>query len=81
MNILILLVTISSLFFILGWTVLHEAAIQTNSKILELVLATGVSPNLLDKSGKSPLLARVANFDRFKSAKIPDNLSTGCKKC
>ena len=39
-----------------GWSAVHEAAIQNNPKILNMLLATGVSPNLIDNSGKTPLL-------------------------
>ena len=45
-----------------GWSAVHEAAIQNNPKILNLLLATGVSPNLVDNSGKTPLLGEALLF-------------------
>ena len=39
-----------------GWSAVHESAIQNNSKILNMLLSTGVSPNLVDNTGKTPLL-------------------------
>ena len=39
-----------------GWSAVHESAIQNNSKILNMLLSTGVLPNIVDNSGKTPLL-------------------------
>ena len=45
-----------------GWSAVHESAIQNNPKILNMLLATGVSPNLVDNSGKTPLLGEALLF-------------------
>ena len=52
-----------------GWTALHDAARDAKSEIIEYLLSLGVKVNMVDNSGRTPLMCACCDGDRLDNIK------------